>query len=200
MRTTFFTVFGTLALGCGTMLLAAGPVSSDLPKKSTPPQPQMMQGGAMASGFASGSSSASGNGNGGQTASKSQAQAQVGGLPPIGNNPKGTVSSDLPALPGFPGNLLPINAEQFGNPTAANQAGGNQRASATINSGEDKITTGADDQYSTVIKVKPNGQITMIVVTLATMEVRRVQVKNVEELQKKDKLAFTEYQKYSAAE
>jgi hypothetical protein len=198
MRTSFFMVFGSLGLGFSSLLLAAGPVSSDLPKKSTAPPPQVMQGGAMASGFASGSSSASSNGNGGQTTSK--AQVQLGGVPQFGNNPKGTVSSDLPALPGFPANLLPINAEQFGNPALANPAGGNQRASATINSGEDKITTGADDQYSTVIKVKPNGQITMIVVTLATMEIRRVQVKNVEELQKKDKLAYTEFQKYTEAE
>jgi len=152
----------------------------------------------MASGFAS--SSASSNSNGVQTNSRSQAQVQIGGLPQPNARPTGTVSSDLPMLPALPANLLPINFEQVGNPVLANPAGNNTRAAATINSGEDTITTGADEQYSTVIKRKPNGQITMIVVTMATMDVRRVVVKNVEELQKKDKLAFTEYQKYIEAE
>lgn len=193
-------LLGTLTLGCGVSLFAAPPVSSDLPTKAPTPAPQVIPGGVMASGFASGSSSASSNGNGGQTSSKAQAQVQIGGLPQPNARPSGTVSSDLPALPGLPANMLPLNPAPIGNPAVANPAGVNPRAVATISSGEDKITTGADDQYSTVIKIKPNGQITMIVVTMATMDVRRVAVKNAEELQKKDKLAFTEFQKYTAAE
>lgn len=188
-----------ICLSLGTTIWAAGPVSSDLPKPSSPTLP-MISGGAMATSSASGFS----NGNGvNQTTSKSQ--AQLGGLPQPGNPPRGTVSSDLPANPGVPANLLPINFGQFGNPVAAlpgaaNPADMNRRVVATANVGEDKLTTGADDQYSTVIKVKPNGQITMIVVTIANMDVRRIQAKNVEELQKKDLVAFTEYKKYIEAE
>ncbi len=140
MRTSRQFVLAAMGLSLGTALWAAPPVSSDLPKKAPPtPAPMMIPGGVMASGSAS--SFASGNGNGGgQTMSKSQVQVQIGGLPQINGVPNGTVSSDLPAIPGLPANLLPINFEQFGNPAVANPAGMKPRAVATINSGEDKIT------------------------------------------------------------
>ena len=212
-------VLTALGLSLGSALWAAGPSSSE---QTTTPQnvPPLMfsGGGAMASGSASGFASGSSNSSGGngQTMSRAHAQVQIGGLPQTqatgspGDAINGGMPANLinlnpnqllnPAVLNQPGMMPAMNNPAMNNPVGANPAGTNTRAVAKINAGEDKITTGADEQYSTVIKVKPNGQITMIVVTMASMEVRRAQAPNIDELRKKDKLAYTEYLKYAEAE
>lgn len=196
-------LFAVLGFGLSSVVWAAGPVSSDLPGTSQNSPPLMIPGGVMASASASGF--ASGNGNGaGQTMSKAQAQVQIGSMPQFSGSPGNPFNGNLPA------NLIQLNPNQLINPAVSNPAAGNQvggnpvgvtrRAVSTAANSEDKITTGADHDYSTVIKVKPNGQITMIVVTLSNMEIRRAQAANVDELRKKDKLAYTEYLKYTEAE
>jgi hypothetical protein len=219
MRISRHLLVGISGLGCCSMLLAAGPATSDLPPKSQNTTPQGVSSGGMAYGFASANGSASGSGTNGQTQATSRAQAQVGGMSQM-NNPYGSANGNFPNMPGMPANMLPGNMQQMLNPVmltpasiqpvamqpaameqgARNPGTVTRRAVATANNSEDKVTTGVDDQYSMVIKVKPNGQIHMIVVTLANMDIRRVQAPNAEELRKKDKLAFTEYQKYLEAE
>ncbi len=203
MRYSRHLLVGIVGLGCCSILAAAGPATSDLPPKSQNSMPQV-SGGGMARGSASASGSASGSGTNGQTQSTSRAQVQNGGMPQM-NNSYGSANGNFPNMP-----ALPANMQQMLTPAAiqpvvmeqgvANPGAANGRAVATTNIGEDKVKAGVDEQYSTVIKVKPNGQIHMIVVTLANMEIRRVQAPNAEELRKKDKLAFTEYQKYLEAE
>lgn len=204
MRFSRQLLVGILGLGCCSMHAAAGPATSDLPPKSQNTMPQTGNSGGMAYGFASASGSASGSGTNGQTQSTSRAQVQMGNMPQM-NNPYGSANGNFPNMPALPANMQQLLTPTAIQPVAMEQGAGNagpmkRRAVASVNNSEDKVTTGVDDQYSTVIKVKPNGQIHMIVVTLANMEIRRVQATNAEELRKKDKLAFTEYQKYLEAE
>jgi len=91
-----------------------------------------------------------------------------------------------------------------GNPTTPSSTpspgddprGGNRRVIAQSN--QDQITTAADDDYSYVIKVHKNGAISMLVITFANLNVKRIQANSPDDLQKKDAAAFQAYQRYTA--
>jgi hypothetical protein len=164
------------------------PASSDLP----PSVPQLPMNGNFSGGGASASSSSSSSGIGSngnlQNQNKSSASAQLGNLLPlmpqqpsqnkrVSSDPDSPISSDAPAM----------------------QRRVVAKASSSSNAG-DQIITGADDEMSTVIKIKANGQITMILVNLNTLDVRRIQAANEADLAKKDRNAAALFTKYTAAE
>ncbi|MGC4002931.1 MAG: hypothetical protein QM811_07285 [Pirellulales bacterium] len=160
-------------------------------------------GSASASGSAGGSSMATGNGtSGGQGMARAAANVQIsGGLPaattgssqPSMNMPNLLNGVTLPAL--IPNATLPGIAAVANVPDVAS---GVQRRAVAHANGQDNITTGADEAYSAVIRTKPNGQITMILVNLTNLDVKRVQAANEVELMKKDAAAYEQFLKYKA--
>ncbi len=177
--------FLLLALFCISTVSAQSPrkpASSDL-LPAIPSMPQLPMNGSFSGGGASSSSSSNSSGIGSngsfQNQSKSAAQAQIGGnqLPGLNQQPSQNkrVSSDPDS---------PISSE-----TPALQRRVVAKSSNSSNAG-DQVITGADDETSTVIKIKTNGQITMILVNLNTLDVRRIQAANEADLAKKDRAAL----------
>jgi hypothetical protein len=191
MKISSFLLLALLCIATVSAQQPRKPASSDLP----PSVPQLPMNGGFSGGGASASSSSSSSGIGSngnfQNQSKSSAQAQIGGnlLPGMPQQPSASKNKRVSSDPDSP---ISSDAPAMQRRVVA-------KASNSSNAG-DQIITGADDEMSTVIKIKANGQITMILVNLNTLDVRRIQAANEADLAKKDRAAAAIYTKYTAAE